>query len=155
MNQEKMLSVLAKIISRVSKRISNPLYFEGKGPYLIVMRTDIATCPGFEFQCFECFDVTTEESFLAEPDKFPEAFRNLDFLALALYQMQVFEHQELNPDNFNFVPRKLIPDTPACRKKLEELHEVDSYLWDTTLLINQAGRIVRANEKLNYPAHFN
>ena len=150
MNQEEMISALSESLSGVCEKMSGPVYYEGKGPYLIAM------CSGkSNLHWFECFDVATAEAFLKAPEKIPEAFRNFDFLAETLEPMNIYKHKKVSPNNFTFIPRKLVPNTPLCRKKLQELPDSYRYLLDATLLIDHKGLIVRAGNYLDEPVRVN
>jgi hypothetical protein len=142
MTQEEMVSTLAKGFAKSCIHVSGPLYFEGQGPYLMIMGKD----EYFSYR-FECFDITTEESFLAAPDKFPKALRTNEFFLKATDPMNLDGIKDFS-HNFVFLLRKLIPDTPSCRKKLQELSKTDPFLVLHALVIAPSGKVVDASDCL-------
>ena len=114
MNKHALARAFAHGAATIYKHLSKPLYVKKDGPYFVALVTD--TSP-WQIHLYEILD---EVSFFTDPGTLPQVFSSGLFLYEALKSMK-FPVDEALQEKLKLSPRKIVPDSPACRRVVERL----------------------------------
>ena len=111
-----LASLFIQANSQNYDRITRPLYYREEGPYLFTM--DMKSSHPTIY-LYEILDI---ETCLANPQKFPAAFDDDDFLIMALTALGI-DDDENPPEKPAFQFRKLVPRTSNCKQHAKEIYQ--------------------------------
>ena len=129
-----MIADLRQKLIATFTQVSEPLYYEGEGPYFMATLED---CDDVRFYFYEMNDV---ETFLADPEKMPDVFSEPDFLFASTDDMDLAKIEYTNRYYSLFLMR-LAPDSPACRQAIKQIHEQNPEPLSHITLIDRDGKI--------------
>ena len=114
------------------------------GPYFLALVTD--TSP-WQIHLYEILD---EVSFFTDPGTLPQVFSSGLFLYEALKSMK-FPVDEALQEKLKLSPRKIVPDSPACRRVVERLFHTHPAIASGIFLMTDAGALFSAQDLLKHP----
>ena len=139
-----MINDIQKKLTDIFDQVSAPLYHKGEGPFFMATREfggDV------KFFFYEANDV---ETFLADPEKTPAAFAEAEFLFDATdgLDMTTIEHSQRE---YVLYMIRLAPDSPICRRAIQELNAKNPDHVLNIALIDADGKIIPAVTILDTP----
>jgi hypothetical protein len=144
MNREEMAASFLLKYSIVYNRISKPMYFHEKGPYIIGMVT--FTTP-WTVHLYEFLDA---EAFLTIPHELPDAYNDIDSFYSTLDSMNLSWYDMLTTD-LRTNKRIIIPDTPECRQKVQNMYQTDHETAARVFLMTDSGGVFYSRDLLPKP----
>ena len=144
MNKHAMARAFAHGAATIYEHLSKPLYVKKDGPYFVALVTD--TSP-WQIHLYEILD---EVSFFTDPGSLPQVFTSGLFLYEALKSMN-FPVDDALHEKLKLSPRKIVPDTPACRRVVERLFHTHPAIASGIFLMTDAGALFSAQDLLKHP----
>ena len=144
MNKQAMTRAFARGAATIYEHLSKPLYVQKEGPYFVALVTE--TSP-WQIHLYEILD---EVAFLTEPSELPPVFASGLFLYEALKSMK-FPVDDALHEKLKLSPRKIVPDTPACRRVIEQLFRTQPVIASGIFLMTNAGALFSAQDLLKHP----
>ena len=144
MNKHAMARAFAHGAATIYEHLSKPLYVKKDGPYFVALVTD--TSP-WQIHLYEIFD---EVSFFTDPGTLPQVFTSGLFLYEALKSMN-FPVDDALHEKLKLSPRKIVPDSPACRRVVERLFHTHPAIASGIFLMTDAGALFSAQDLLKHP----
>ena len=144
MNKHAMARAFAHGAATIYEHLSKPLYVKKDGPYFVALVTD--TSP-WQIHLYEILD---EVSFFTDPGSLPQVFTSGLFLYEALKSMS-FPVDDALHEKLKLSPRKIVPDTPACRRVVEQLFHTHPTIASGIFLMTDAGALFSAQDLLKHP----
>ena len=145
MNKEAMTRAFAHGAATIYENLSKPLYVKEDGPYFVALVTE--TSP-WQMHLYEILD---EVSFLTDPGTLPQIYSSGLFLYESLKTMN-FPVDDALHEKLKLSPRKIVPDTPACRRAIEQLFHTHPAIASGIFLMTGAGDLFSAQDLLKHPA---
>ena len=145
MNKEAMTRAFAHGAATIYAHLSKPLYVKEDGPYFVALVTE--TSP-WQIHLYEILD---EVSFLTDPGTLPQIYSSGLFLYESLKTMN-FPVDDALHEKLKLSPRKIVPDTPACRRAIEQLFHTHPAIASGIFLMTGAGALFSAQDLLKHPA---
>lgn len=142
-----MIADLRQKLIAIFDQVSEPLYYQGEGPYFMATLED---GDDVRFYFYEMNDV---ESFLADPEKMPAVFSEPDFMFASADTMDLAKLEHTGRYYSLFLMR-LAPDSPVCRQAIKQIHEQNPDLLVNIALINELGNITPAVTLVDSPILF-
>ena len=99
---------------------------------------------------FFCYEANTVEGFLTDPEKLPAAFAEADFLFGATDGLDMEGIEQSQRDYVLYMIR-LVPESPACRLAIRQLHEKNPEQLLNVALVNELGNIIPAAMLVDSP----
>ena len=115
MTSKEMLSVFLQNHSDNYDHLSSPLYYHEEGPYLIALDTKNNPCTLYLYEFLD------PETFLANPQKVPPAFRDDDFIWPIIDDMD-FDEKESKLQTAQILKLKVVPPTLACQMQVKKMY---------------------------------
>lgn len=144
MNKHALARAFAHGAATIYEHLSKPLYVKKDGPYFVALVTDKSP---WQIHLYEILD---EVSFFTDPGSFPQVFTSGLFLYEALKSMS-FPVDEVLHEKLKLSPRKIVPDTPACRQVVEQLFHTHPTIASGIFLMTKAGALFPAQDLLKHP----
>ena len=144
MNKHAMARAFAHGATTIYEHLSKPLFVKKDGPYFLALVTD--TSP-WQIHLYEILD---EVSFFTDPGTLPQVFSSGLFLYEALKSMK-FPVDEALQEKLKLSPRKIVPDSPACRRVVERLFHTHPAIASGIFLMTDAGALFSAQDLLKHP----
>jgi hypothetical protein len=145
MNKHAMARAFAHGAATIYEHLSKPLYVKKDGPYFVALVTD--TSP-WQIHLYEILD---EVSFFTDPGSLPQVFTSGLFLYEALKSMN-FPVDDALHEKLKLSPRKIVPDTPACRQVVEQLFQTHPRIASGIFLMTRAGALFSSQDLFKHPA---
>lgn len=144
MNKHAMARAFAHGAATIYEHLSKPLYVKKDGPYFVALVTDASP---WQIHLYEILD---EVSFFTDPGSLPQVFTSGLFLYEALKSMS-FPVDDALHEKLKLSPRKIVPDTPACRRVVEQLFHTHPTIASGIFLMTNAGALFSAQDLLKHP----
>ena len=144
MNKKVMTRTFASGAAKIYEHLSKPLYVKKDGPYFVAVVTE--TSP-WQIHLYEILD---EVSFFTDPGTLPQVFTSGLFLYEALKSMNCPVDDALH-EKLKLSPRKIVPDSPACRRVVERLFHTHPAIASGIFLMTDAGALFSAQDLLKHP----
>ena len=144
MNKKVMTRTFASGAAKIYEHLSKPLYVKKDGPYFVAVVTE--TSP-WQIHLYEILD---EVSFFTDPGTLPQVFTSGLFLYEALKSMS-FPVDDALHEKLKLSPRKIVPDSPACRRVVERLFHTHPAIASGIFLMTDAGALFSAQDLLKHP----
>jgi len=135
-------SLFIQTTSKNYDRITPPLYYREEGPYLFTMDLN-SSHP--TIYLYEILDI---EACLANPQEFPAAFDDDDFLVMALTALGL-DNDENPPEKPAFQFRKLVPRTSACQQHAKEIYQKCPEITSRVFFMATSGLLASSVELLS------
>ncbi len=145
MNKQAMTRAFAHGAATIYEHLSKQLYVKEEGPYFVALVTD--TSP-WQIHLYEILD---EVGFLTDPGALPPVFARGLFLYEALKSMK-FPVDDALHEKLKLSPRKIVPDTSASRRVVEQLFHTQPVVASGIFLMTAAGALFSAQDLLKHPA---
>ena len=144
MNREKMAAKFIQKYSIAYNRISKPMYFREKGPYVIGMVT--FTTPW----TVHLYEFLEAEAFLTMPHELPDAYNDIDFFYSILDSMNLSRY-DMPATDLRTDERVIIPDTPKCRKKVRNMYQTNPETAARVFFMTAGGSVFYSRDLLRKP----
>ena len=139
-----MIDDVRRKLSAIFDQVSEPLYHKGEGPFFMATQEQDGEMKFF------FYEANTVEAFLADPEKLPAAFAEVDFLFYATDGLDMTSVEQSQRDFVLYMIR-LAPDSPACRLAIRKLSEQNPEQLLNIALLNELGNIVHAESLVDAP----
>ena len=144
MNREKMAAKFILKYSVAYNRISKPLYFHEKGPYVIGMVT--FTTPW----TLHLYEFLEAETFLTIPHELPDAYNDIDFFYSILDSMNLSRY-DMPTTDLRTDERMIILDTPKCRRKVQNMYQTNPETAASVFFMTASGSVFYSRDLLPKP----
>lgn len=137
-----MASLFIQTNSENYDRITPPLYYREEGPYLFTMDLNSS------HPTIYLYEILNIEACLANPQEFPAAFDDDDFLVMALTALGL-DNDENPPEKPAFQFRKLVPRTSACQQDAKEIYQKCPEITSRVFFMATSGLLASSVELLS------
>ena len=139
-----MIADFQQKLADIFDQVSPPLYHNGEGPFFMATREQTNDVKFF------FYEANNVETFLADPEKVPAAFSEANFLFSSTDDMDL-TNIESTDRNYVLYLMRLVPDSPACRLAIQQLHSTNPDLLLSIALLDEEGKIIPAVTVLDSP----